>query len=138
MGKRLKASLFLTLILTLGLTFAWSPALAQDDEQQKRAAEVKPELTALFDELKSMRDTRQFLELGFSGKNPPAVAWKQKVEECRARLEKDVSVPGELRVVPAYLLNLGLHWIQSKGKTNSDVEWDIEMINAGLNWKPDE
>jgi hypothetical protein len=100
---------------------------------QKRAAEVKPELAALFDELRAMREMPQFLEFGFSGKYRAAAVWKQKVEECRTRLEKDHSVPAELGAVPAYLLSLSLHWIQSKGETNSDVEWDIEMINAGLN-----
>lgn len=151
---------FLIFVLILGLMLAGPVpdsihpinALAQsgavsDDEDydeetlqsraamQKRAEEVKPELSALLKELKAMKDTTQFKELGFSSKNKIAADWKMRVEEARTRLEADPDLPPQIKVVPASLLSLGQNWLTSKGKNSEDADWDLEMIQVGLGWE---
>jgi predicted nucleotidyltransferase len=105
-----------------------------------RAEEVKPELLTLFKELEAMRDTQEFHELGFSVNNPVAVNWKKRVEEVEARLKNDDNLPMEVKIVPGVLLSLGLDYVWSNNGSDkiSDIEYDMELIAAGLNWKWDD
>ena len=105
-----------------------------------RAEEVKPKLAALLRELEAMRNTRQFRELGFSAKNHTATHWKKRVEETEERLKADDNLPAEVKIVPAVLLSLGLDYVgQNKGADKkSDIEYDLELIRTGLDWKWDD
>jgi cytoskeletal protein RodZ len=102
-----------------------------------RAEEVKPELAALLRELEALRDTPEFRALGFSADNQVAADWKKRVEEVRDRLKGDKGLPAQVAVVPTALLSLGTNYIlrNNGAQNNADIEWDSEMIAAGLNWK---
>jgi len=99
-------------------------------------AAAQNELAAFFAELKAMKDTQQFRNLGFASKNQAAAHWKTRVEEARGRLEADPDLPVEVKIVPGSLLMLGLSWVESKGEPNDDTEWHLEIIQNGLNYKP--
>jgi hypothetical protein len=102
-----------------------------------RVEEVKPELAALLRELEAMRDTPEFRASGFSADNQAAADWKMRVEGIRDRLKGDKGLPPQVTVVPTALLSLGTNYIlrNNGAQNNADIEWDSEMIAAGLNWK---
>jgi len=115
-----------------------APAPAAKKSKAARIKEVKKELVTLLRELEAMRTTKQFRELRFSAKNPIAADWKKRMEEVRERIEADDNLPVEVKIVPGVLLSLGLDYVwQDRGSDKkSDIEYDTELIEAGLNWKP--
>ena len=109
----------------------------------KRAEEVKPELRAMLKELEAMKDTKEFREFGFSTRNPAAIDWETRVKETRARLEAEFQadgvLPPEVATVPRALLLLGVYSTSDTEQARDMVEWELEAIQNGLNWKlPDD
>lgn len=122
-----------------------SPAKTPEQEEQEwnenrakiaaATAKVQPEIIALYDELKALQRTRDFLQMGFSTKNPAGSQWKDKVDALRSRIEKDYSITPEVRLAPASLIGLGLELIQNKGKMTSMAKTHQEEVEAAIHWK---
>lgn len=104
----------------------------------KKAPSVQVELKTLYAELQAMRGTKNFVELGFSGKNTTSVEWKKRVESLRECITKDDDLPVIVKVVPSYLLTIGFDKQWRVGKDTADSQSDTKVILDGINWKLEE
>jgi len=102
---------------------------------REKTRTVQKELAALYRELKSMRGTPQFIQMGFGAGNPQANQWKKNVEDLRARA-KDPDINPTVGYGPGYLLMLGLAWQREYRKSDRKYADDCEKtVRAALNWK---
>ena len=99
---------------------------------------VQAEIKQLYDELLAMRNTMEFKELGFSGKNKTSNEWRNRVNALSARLKADDDIPINIKVAPGYLISLGMEKAWRQGSTTSDSKWNMQMVQDALNWKLEE
>lgn len=111
---------------------------AARERMAKKTLPVQAELNKLYKELLSMRNTSEFKQLGFSGKNKTSSEWKNRVNALAERIKTDDDIPIMVKIGPSYLIQLGMDKAWREGATTSDSKWNTQMVQDALNWKLEE
>lgn len=80
----------------------------QDLEERARTEGI-----SLYEELMALKDEPAFVQKGFGSGNARGHEWMNKAEKVRASFDK-MQIPIALKLVPAYLMQVGLDYVSNK------------------------
>lgn len=106
------------------------------EEYAKQVAGLKMSMCALIDELLQLKDTPDFIVYGF-GSGGKGSAWMKKVEDLRYQMDRNkfsFYVPGDLRIVPDRIMQLGFDLVETRGYISSGIQADLDELKKLLDY----
>ena len=91
---------------------------------------------SLLNQLIKFKGDNVFHEKGFGEGNPLAHKWMKAVNAASSRISFQKGYPIELAASPAYLLELGMEYMRTKGKENNSTRIFRQYVDEGLTPPP--
>lgn len=104
------------------------------ENRKKMIARVILSSCMLLDELLNFKDSEDFAFYGF-GVGGPYNSWIQKVKKLEKKMDNiplASSLPPSFRTVPGHLLQIGMEFMRSKGKTTSYTEEYLPQVKTAI------
>ena len=106
------------------------------EQYAKQVTGLKMSMCTLIDELLQLKDTPDFIVYGF-GAGGKGSAWMNKVEYLRHQMDRNqfsFFIPGDLRIVPDRIMQLGFDLVKTRGYIASDIQADLDKLKKLLDY----
>lgn len=106
------------------------------EQYAKQVTGLKMSMCTLIDELLRLKDTPDFIIYGL-GAGGKGGEWMKKVEYLRHQMDRNkfsFYVPGELRIVPDRIMQLGFDLVETRGCISSGIQADLDELKKILDY----